>query len=273
MICRRVTILGCGYVGTALGAELVRRGVHCVGTTTSQAGHSRLLEAGIEPATVDLDDARTLARTIADSDALVLAVAPGRSCRTYQSVYLDGARHLVAALAHDTTVRRLVYTSSSRVFGHCSGAWVDEKTLACPVDDEGYILLETERTLLNCSARNLSTTVLRLSGIYGPGRDPAQRAAGFAGTERADGHVWLNLVHRDDIVATLVRLMDIDHHGVLHLSDDTPTTRRDYYDRLVTSAGLAPIKWTTDDTIDAGKRICNTTIKKLLDLQLRHPNH
>jgi len=113
-----------------------------------------------------------------------------------------------------------------------------------------------------------------LAGIYGPGRGPQNRLPQLAGQVCTDGDVYLNLIHVDDIVAALRRLIDLAYEGVLNLSDDEPTTRRDYYDRLMADAGLAPIRWESDaSNTKRGKRVSNERIKRDLDLHLRHPMH
>ena len=119
-----------------------------------------------------------------------------------------------------------------------------------------------------------SATVVRLSGIYGPGRDPAKRIRSLAGTELTGGDVYVNMVHLDDIIAALEALLDLPHHGVLNLSDDCPTTRREFYDRTIAEGGLEPIRWLPGPAPpNLGKRVRNDLIKRTLTLVLRHPTH
>ena len=105
------------------------------------------------------------------------------------------------------------------------------------------------------------------------GRGPHKRLAQLAGQERNDGDVYLNLIHVDDIVAAMQRLIDVDYHGALNLSDDSPTLRREFYDRILAVSGLPPIQWTPRAGPARGKRVRNNRIKSLLNLSLRHPMH
>lgn len=277
---QRVAILGCGYVGTALGRELRRAGREVTATTTSPARLDELRDCGWHAVTWRSGDIGGLRDILGAQDAAVLCVAPAERGADYRGVYLAAVTDLVAALPH-SAVSRVIYTSSTRVYGQENGEWVDESSPARPRDEAGRILLEAEHVLLNgvakqysSSRRDGSATVLRLSGIYGPGRDPGRRVRALSGSVRDDGDEWVNLIHVEDIVAAMARLLDVPHHGVLNVSDDAPTTRRAYYDRLLARAGLPPIRWTTpSEQSPRGKRIRNDRIKELLGLTLRHPGH
>ena len=267
-------IIGCGYVGSALGRSLAAGGCDCIGTTTTAAREDEIRMLGVRPVTIQLSEIARLNDLLRDRQVVFLTVAAGRTRRSYRQVYVDGIKHLLQA-ATGTAVRRVVYTSSTSVYGQDDGGWVDERSPTEPNTENGRVLLEAETCLLDGSQRGgIVTTVLRLSGIYGPGRDPAYRVARQAGQERTDGEVYLNLIHLDDIVTAMTALLDAKHHGFLNLSDDRPTTRREYYDRLIASAGLPPIQWTTGDTrLGCGKRVRNTLIKRTLNLTLKYPRH
>lgn len=275
-----VLIIGCGYVGAALGKALVEAGHEVVGTTTTPERLGELQRLGMKSERVEIHDVDRLHALMAHCRAVYLTIAPRQRGQDYRDVYLTGVRNLVAA-AEGTPVTRLIYTSSTRVYGQDDGSWVDESSPTEPRDENGRILLEAERALLDGASRlrsatggDVYATVGRLSGIYGPGRDVSVRVRGLAGTQRSDGDVYVNLVHRDDIVKSLCHLLDVHHHGVLNLSDDRPTLRREMYDRILAEAGLPPIVWRTEgQTSSRGKRVSNAKIKSLLDLTLRHPTH
>lgn len=274
----RIAIIGCGYVGSAVGEALARTGWDVHGTTTSPTKTPAPEARGILPHVLDIADVAALHDLFSECDHVLLSVAAGRRGRDYRSVYLAGAENVRRA-AEGTPVSRIVYTSSTRVYGQDDGSWVDEESPTEPVDENGRILLEAERTLLggdsgNGGAGELCVSVVRLSGIYGPGRDPSARILQSAGQERSDGDVFVNIIHLNDIVAALVKLLPLRHHGVLNLSDDGPIPRREYYDRIIAGAGLPPIRWVrSDDPPHLGKRVSNTCIKQRLGLTLRHPRH
>ena len=280
MAIRRVTIIGCGYVGTAVGVEMVRQGQQVRATTTTASRVAELGSQGFETAVWRAGDVEALRGLVQDQDAVVLCVAPGARGADYREVYLRAVESLVASLP-DTRVRRVVYTSSTRVYGQDAGEWVDEQSETSPRDENGRVLLKAEKLLLESverlaqtESRALTATVLRLSGIYGPGRDPAERALKLAGQARDDGGEWVNLIHREDVARAIIRMLAITHQGALNLSDDRPTTRREYYDRQLARAGAVPIAWVKPtEGSPCGKRVSNRAIKELLDLQLQFPHH
>ena len=328
-----IAVIGCGYVGSALGEALVRAGHDVAGTTTTPARTQELQQLGIRPYVLRVADHKALHTMLTDREVVYLTVAPTHPSKDYRDVYLVAARNLVDAL-HGTSVTRIIYTSSTRVYDESDGGWVNEdsstdtvgpatqRTVEVPprptdvralparksctdqIDEQAWVLLEAERILLEgvrshpCEAppnsdkmgdelgeadtsgpgresgRVTTTTVVRLSGIYGPGRDPLARIRGLSGTQRDDGDAYVNMIHRDDIVGALVSLLGVEHHGVLNLSDDGPITRRDYYDRVLNQAGLPLVDWKTCGmSSPRGKRVQNERIKRLLNLTLKHPTH
>lgn len=271
---RCVAIVGCGYVGCALGRALVEAGCHVRGTTTTPGRVEELRAGGMEPALLDLRESSRLHDLLQDRDACYLTVAPGSRSRDYREVYLDGARALADAIV-GTPVRRVVYTSSTRVYGQEDGRWVDEDSPTEPADANGQALLEAERILLalgHAAASGVRVTVLRLAGIYGPGRDFRARITARAGEARTDGDEFLNLIHVDDVAAVLAKLLSVEHHGVFTLADHEPLLRRELYDAVLRQAGQPPIRWMPPAVPPPrGKRVRNQRIKDALNLTLRYP--
>ena len=134
-------------------------------------------------------------------------------------------------------------------------------------------MLAAENVLLEArtdDGTSLAVTVVRLAGICGPGRDPAERIKALSGTERDDGEVYVNLIHRDDIVIALGKLSAVPHHGVVNLSDGRPELRCALYDRIIAGAGLSSIRWIDPPSPKRlGKRIRNDRIKELLNIELK----
>lgn len=268
-----IAIVGCGYVGSALARALIALGRRVLGTTTTPARCDALANDSIEPVVLTLSDKTAVRDLLNRCDAAVLCMAPNRNARDYRAVYLDGIRHVVDAIA-GTPITRIIYTSSTRVYGFDDGRWVDETTPPQPADDNGAILLAAEQALLEGIAsqshsRETTATVLRLGGIHGPGRDLIDRAKRLTERSPSGGRSFVNLSHRDDIVTAIVKLLDIPHDGVLNCVGNDPRTRRDLYDGIVTAHGLAAIQWSDLGNESRGKRVRNERIKKLLGLDLR----
>lgn len=272
----RVGIIGCGYVGTRFGHRLAGAGYDVVGTTTSPERVASMRSFGVTPIVLDTANVAALHDMLRDRDVVALCVAPRANQRDYRVTYLDSARNLIEAARH-TAVSRVMYTGSTRVYAQDDGEWVDESSPTRPTQENARILLETENVLLDGAKalrrdRPVTTVVLRLGGIYGPGRDTLDFTHRSAGSQRDDGDLYMNRVHVDDIVTALDALIGSEFHGVLNLCDDHPQTRRSFYDASLAAAGLPPIEWiSSSDRGHRGKRVRNDFIKKTLGFVLGHP--
>lgn len=268
----RIAIIGCGYVGSALGARLVELGHQVTGTTTSASRLRELVDLGIRPVLTDVAELRSHPELFADQNALFLTIAAGKHGRDYRDVYLRGVRAVLQA-ARDTGIGQVIYTSSTSVYGQHDGEWVDEDSPIEPASETGRILRQAELELLEGAAQQgLIGSVLRLAGIYGPGRGPANRIRFCAGQERTDGRAWVNLIHREDIVTALVALLSRPWGGILNWCDGHPVLRRMLYDRVIARTGLAPIRWSdAAGPVDRGKRIRNDLARRVLACELKYP--
>jgi len=263
---KRVAIVGCGYVGMAVGRRLVADGAELVVTTTTPARCRSLCEMGFIPVVARLDQVEVLRTLLVGCDAVLLTVSAGRGAKRYRRVYAEGAKNLVLALG-GSGVRRIIYTSSTRVYRENAGGWVDENSSTRQVDSAGQALVEAENTLLNGGAKmGASTSVLRLGGIHGPGRDLVERIWAAAGSTRNDGEAFVNLVNVLDVVETIARLIPLQHHGVLNVTDGKPLVRRSLYDYHLKAHGRSPIHWQSSPDRTPGKRVVNRLVCELLGM-------
>ncbi len=271
----RIAVLGCGYLGSALTRRLVADGHHCIATTTTPERLPDLRALGAQPVVLQLSETTGLHELLSDRECVFLTAGPGRREADYRRVFLQGARSLVEAL-DNTAVTHLVYTSSTGVYAQDDGQWVDEDAPTRTTSDHRGILADTERTILQGAASlNITATVLRLGGIYGPRRHPAERIRQHAGQHLDDGHRFLNLIHRDDAVAVMIALLDLPYPGILNITDGRPITRRDLYDPVIAAAGLAPIHWAdTPSSTTRGKRVrIDRAIRNLGFAPQHRPDH
>lgn len=228
----RVLIVGCGYVGLPLGTALVRQGHRVVGLRRTGAADAELRAAGIEPRRADITAPATLAALAPTFDWVVNCVAAsGGSPEAYQRTYLEGTRNLLAWLAARPP-RRFVYTSSTGVYAQNDGSVVTEDAPVQAATPTAGALIAAEQLLLEAAReRGFPTIILRLSGIYGPGRGYwlRQFLAGEARLE-GDGSRVLNMIHRDDVVAAILAALERGQPGrVYNVSDDEPVTQRDLF--------------------------------------------
>jgi nucleoside-diphosphate-sugar epimerase len=229
----RVLIAGCGYVGTELGIRLAGEGLRVWGLRRSPG----VLPPSIRPLVCDLLGDR-LEALLPPVDLVVYAVsADGSGEEAYEGAYVTGPARLLKALdSVQSPVDRVIFVSSTRVYGDAKGEWVDEETPCVPEDFRGRLLLEGESTVLSGAFPGV---VLRLGGIYGPGRTRLldQVRKGEARCP-GDGPVWSNRIHRDDAAGALAHLLRIPDPAPVYLGvDDEPTPLCKVYRELAGMLG------------------------------------
>lgn len=235
----RRLIVGCGYLGERLASRWLAAGSRVWGLVRTPSRLARLSEAGVEPIVADVAAPLPLP-ALPEVDTVVWAVGFDRTAgRSYREVHVDGLRRLLDALAGNP---RLIFVSSTGVWGRVDGQRVDEATPPHPDREAGRVLLEAE-ALLGGHPKGPGT-VLRLAGIYGPGRLPRIDDLRAGRPLEADPDSWLNLVHVDDAAAVVMAVADHAGPGPLYVvSDGRPVRRRDFYARLADLVGSPPPNW------------------------------
>lgn len=226
-------VVGCGYLGSPAARAWRDAGRAVFALTRGRAAELRA--QGLTPVVGDVTDADSLAalRDLPPVGTLLYAVGLDRRAgKSMREVYVGG---LDAVLRHLPPVDRVIYVSSTSVYGQTGGEWVDGDSVAEPTEDNGRTVLDAERTL---RAARPDAVILRFAGIYGP--DRVMRKSQLLGGEpyTSDPDKWLNLIHVDDGVrAILAAERDAEHGATLTVSDGRPVTRRAFYTRLADLLG------------------------------------
>ncbi len=219
----RLAVLGCGYVGTALCHQAGAAGLAAVGVVRSSSSHARLVAAGVSAVRADIL-AGDLAAVSGPFDLVVYAAsAGGGGAEAYRAAYVDGVR---AALAWAASVgaRSFVFTSSTGVYRQNGD--VDEASFAGG-SRTADALVEGERLVLASSFATRS--VLRLGGLYGPGRHYlyVQMQNGNGRVAGPSAH-RINYVHRDDAAsAALAAVLAPPGAYLLNVTDGHPVVKAD----------------------------------------------
>ena len=234
-----VVILGCGYVGLELGRQLRERGHEVVGVRRSADGIEAVQRAGLEAVQADVTDPDDLDR-VPDADALVFAASSGgRGADAARRVYVDGLRTAIEAFgSRSSPPDRLVYTSSTGVYGDHGGDWVDEETPLEPTTEKTEVLVEAERIARETVADyGIDGTVARYAGLYGPDRYRLERYVEGPVTEG-----YLNMVHRDDAAGAVRDLLeeDLARDEAVLVVDDEPVSKWEFADWLAAECGEDP---------------------------------
>lgn len=202
-----ILLAGCGDLGTEAGLRFHALGHRVVGWRRSPAK----LPAAIEGVAADLS-APGLPRVPADTTAVVIAVAADSPTEeAYRAAYVDGLTHVLDALERDgVRPQRVLFVSSTAVYGDAGGGWVDENTSPRPGGFSGRVLLEAEQLLQAAFSGTATTaTSLRLGGIYGPGRTRLiDQVRGGTAVVPEDAR-YTNRIHRDDAAAAIVHLATV----------------------------------------------------------------
>jgi len=236
---RRVLIAGCGDVGTRLGLALAADGDEVVGLRRNPDA----LPAPIVPARGDLKSGDGLAGAAQGVQVLVYAAAAdGFGDEAYRAAYVTGLANVLAALRDARApLERVLFTSSTAVYAQDDGAWVDETSPAEPTGFSGRHLLEGESVALGSG---VASSVLRLAGIYGPGRTRLidDVRSGHATVPDQGAPTWTNRIHADDCAGAarhLLRLPPERAHGVWLGVDHEPCDRGLVLDWIADRLGVA----------------------------------
>ena len=243
---KSLLVAGCGDLGMRLG-ERLKDGDWQVHGLRRRPDRLPPFIRGIG---ADLLTPSSLEKIPQSWDAVIYQATPGeRTPDAYREAYVDGLSNLLQRVR----TQRLIFVSSTAVYGQDQGEWVDEDSATEPQAFSGRILLEAE-----ARAREHGGLVVRFSGIYGPGRDYLIRTlkSGRARCRR-DPPQWTNRIHADDCAAVLDHLLNLAQAQPLYLaSDSMPTPRCEVLTWLAKQLDLPGPKADSESS-GQGKRIRN----------------
>ena len=260
--------LGHGYSAQALARRLLPQGWHIIGTTRSAAGAAGLRATGIEALVWPGED---ISPALARATHLLTSVAP-----------VDGDP-VLRALGPQIAAARpgwVGYLSTTAVYGHHSGDWVDETTPLAPTTARGTARVKAEA---DWAALGLPLHVFRLAGIYGPGRGPFEKVRdGTARRIHKAGQVF-SRIHVDDIAHVLHAALQRPHPGIYNVCDDDPASPEDILGLAADMLGLPPPPIVPYEQAEMtpmarsfyaeNKRVRNDRIKTVLGVTLDYPTY
>ena len=272
----RILVVGCGDVGVRLIARLGDRfRVHAITHSPERAPALRRL--GAVPIVADLDDPATLHRLQGLApDVVHLAPPANRGADDLRTRALLNALH---------GVRRLVYISTTGVYGDCGGAWVDETRTVAPSTDRARRRVAAEGRLRAWAReRRVALTILRVPGIYAGDRLPLSRLDGTTPVLRDEDDVYTNHVHADDLARAIVLAL---YRGrpqrVYHAVDASATKMGAWFDAIAATHGLPSPRRVSRDELSTlvgpdrlsfmseSRRLTNQRLREELGLRLAYP--
>jgi nucleoside-diphosphate-sugar epimerase len=276
----RVLIVGCGYVGLPLGAELARLGHEVFGLRRNVSAENELKAAGIQPLFADVTKPEELKKVPHDFDWVVNCVAAGGDAENYRAVYFNGTKNLIEWLAPNPP-KKFIYTSSTSVYGQTDGSQVKESSPTEPISETSKILVETEKILLEAfQQKKFPAIILRVAGIYGPDRGHwfKQFLKNEAHIE-GDGSRNLNMIHRDDLIGCIIAALKNGRVGEIYNAvDDEPVSQKNFFEWLGGTLGKYPPPAVPENSLEdrkrgaTNKRVSNRKLKMELGCQFKYPN-
>ncbi|QGK70494.1 SDR family NAD(P)-dependent oxidoreductase [Allosaccharopolyspora coralli] len=250
-----VVLAGCGDLGTEIGLRFAGTGRRVLGLRR----RTDVLPPQIAGLRVDL--AHEVPTLPDDTETVVVVLtADRRTADGYRTTYLRGLTHVLDSLNTVQAQPRVLLVSSTAVYGVNDGSWVDEDTPAEPRSATGRVLLEVESELLR---RRPGATILRLTGLYGPGRGRMIERVRAGTVEEPTTPTYTNRIHRDDAAAAVLHLAtavtapDSVYVGV----DDAPVERSHLLRFLADELGVEAPPSDEGDAAPGGKRFRNTLLR------------
>lgn len=275
-----ILIIGCGDTGQRLARLHETAGDTLFTCSRSEARCRQLKAAGHATQCLDLDD-RATAINLPAADVVYMLVPPGG-----HGSHDPRTAALLTLLEHSTPPRRLVYFSTTGVYGDCEGNWVDESWPRQPQSDRAWRRAAAEQQLELWALRHdVELVTLRIPGIYGPGRLPVARLQRGEPVLQEAEAPWSNRIHIDDLAAAaMLAGTRRQASGIYNVSDGRPTNMTDYFNRVADACGLPhPPQISRAEAeqqlsvnmlsfLSESRRIDNSRLRESLGMKLHYPD-
>lgn len=274
-----IFIAGYGGVGRRVADRWIEQGVKVRALVRHPIRVSEHMHPRLELSRGDLDDPATLpAEAMAGTRLYYFAPPPAGGDQDTR------VRQFIEALP--APPEKLVLISTTGVYGDCGGAWIDETRPPSPGTDRAHRRLDAEQAMSGyAAAHDVPLVILRVAGIYGPGRLPEQRLREQTPLPAAQDCGFTNRIHVDDLVEVCVRAMaEPALAGLFNVSDGRPGTMREYFDRLADALGYARLPVLDRDNVPAtvspqmasylgeSRRLDNRKLLEGMGVELRYPD-
>jgi nucleoside-diphosphate-sugar epimerase len=256
---------------------MVEGGSVCAVTRSAERG-SAMRTSGIEPLVADILVPETL-KGLPRADTVLFAVGYDRNCgHSIRQLYFDGLRNVLEHLP--TEIARFIYVSSTGVYGQSGDVWVDEQSPCEPTREGGRACWQAEQ-LLRSDRLGQQTIILRMAGIYGPGRIPRRRELQAGAAIEAPSAGYLNLIHVDDAASAVIAAEQQAVPPALYcVSDGHPVVRGDYFRELAALLGAPEPTFALPrrdapaaQRASASKRVSNRRMVAELQFERLYPSY
>lgn len=276
-----ILIVGFGYLGQHVAAAEKARGNTVYALVRSGDATERASASGVNPVAGDLDQHRLVIRLPGPVDTLYYLAPPPKEGDSDPRI-----SKLLDALVSDRP-RVFVYISTTGVYGDCKGSWVDENSPTTPTQSRSRRRLNAEYAVLNwVRGTGTRAVILRVGGIYGPGRLPLARIqSGEPMVDDPTHPSYVNVIHIDDLTQACLAAADRGTaDSIYNVCDGHPTTMMRYFQIVAAAAGLPnPPPMSMAEArekmspgmlsyVEESRRMDNKKLRNELGVQLRYPN-
>lgn len=269
---KKISILGCGWLGLPLAKSLLAKGYEVKGSTTSESKLEVFKNAGISPFQIQLEEHQIIGNIedfLKETDVLVIDIPPGLRRETSTSnemIFVNKVKKLIPFI-EKSGIHKVVFVSSTSVYGDSFPiVEISEETKPNPDTESGKQLVIAE-TLLQ-SNPNFKTTVIRFGGLLGEDRHPVKFLAGRTNVENPDAPV--NMIQREDCIGVIEKALEFaqddnwEWNQTFNAVAPQHPTRKAYYHKKAEILNL-PLPTFAENSESKGKMISSKKVETILD--------
>lgn len=264
---RKISILGCGWLGLPLAKTLLEKGFSINGSTTSHDKITVLREAGINPFLLVVNSKNIKGEIIPfleDCEILIIDIPPKLRGETSES-FVEKMKILLPLVA-ESAVQKVIFISSTSVYSDDNGI-ILEDSIAKPDSENGIQLLQAENLLRQSTA--FQTTIIRFGGLIGNDRHPVKYLAGKKNIENPEAPV--NLIHQKDCIGIILQVIQKNSwNETYNAVAPFHPTRKEYYEQKAAELHLALPEFEANS--HKGKIISSEKVENLLGYSFFYPN-
>lgn len=270
-------VFGCGFLGREVAKRWAARGDRVIAVTRSDARRAEWESLGLIPLRADVTRAETLC-DLPECETVLYAVGwDRRAGQSRHDVYVHGLKNVLQRLPPPG---KLLFISSTGVYGDADGAWVDE-TSPCRPRREASIAIYAAEQLLGRHSLARRTVILRMAGMYGPGRMLRVNELKRQSPMPVAANSFLNLIHVEDAAEIVAAVAEhVDPPELFNVADGQPADRREYFSFGAELLGVPPPLFIEPETAAGSqrhdgenKRVCSRKLLTRLGIQLRYPTY
>ncbi|MBA6152071.1 SDR family oxidoreductase [Gelidibacter maritimus] len=265
---KQISIIGCGWLGLPLAAELIKDGYVIKGSTTSTDKLEELKKVGIQPFLISISKEGingNIDHCLEESEILIVNIPPG--LRKNPDADFVKQMDLLCKHIERSTIKSVLYVSSTAVYeDDMSMPVITEESPKNGQSASAKQLIAAEQVFK--TNQNFETTILRFGGLFGDNRNPAKFLSGKTDIKSPEGPI--NLIHQDDCIAIIKRIIQGQHWNTdFNAAAPQHPTRKAYYTSLCKSQNL-PIPQFDSASQSRGKIISSKKVEQILKYEFKH---